>query len=144
MKARGFTLIELMIVVAIIAVLAAIAVPTYQTYLLKARVTEGLTLARLAQIAIVESYQNNGVLPNTNAEAGFPGATSKLVQSVVIAANGEINITFTNAQELADVRNKVLQLIPVVPPASTDPIAWLCHGAGANPVPPQYVPPSCR
>ena len=67
---KGFTLIELMIVVAIIGILAAIAIPAYQDYTIRAQVTEGLNLASSIKTAVAETYANNGVLPGNLALAG--------------------------------------------------------------------------
>src|ERR1041384_3861138 len=92
---KGFTLIELMIVVAIIGILAAIALPAYQDYTIRAKVTEALSLAASAKTAVTESYISNGALPGTNADAGLPDANkiaSKFVQSVTVVPNGEIDI----------------------------------------------------
>jgi type IV pilus assembly protein PilA len=71
-QAAGFTLIELMIVVAIIAILAAIAVPAYQNYLLRSQVAEGFSLADSSKAALVEFYTNTGYFPTSQASAGLP------------------------------------------------------------------------
>ena len=69
---KGFTLIELMIVVAIIGILAAIAMPAYQDYTVRAKVTEGLNLAAAAKLAVAETFASNGKFPTSNPEAGLP------------------------------------------------------------------------
>src|SRR3954466_5607784 len=71
---KGFTLIELMIVVAIIGILAAIAMPAYQDYTVRSKVTEGLNLAAASKLAVAETLAANGQFPTTNAEAGLPPA----------------------------------------------------------------------
>ncbi len=99
---KGFTLIELMIVVAIIGILAAIAIPAYQNYTIRAQVTEGLSLADGWKTSIAEYYANNGAFPTCSSTTGgagciaAAGATSgKYVTSVVIgAAAGQILITY--------------------------------------------------
>jgi type IV pilus assembly protein PilA len=101
---KGFTLIELMIVVAIIGILAAIAIPAYQDYTIRAQVTEGATLADGVKVAMQDYYAQHGTWPTTltgtDAAAGlnFTGAvTGQYVASVATAANtGEIIVTFGN------------------------------------------------
>lgn len=93
---KGFTLIELMIVVAIIGILAAIAIPAYQDYTTRAQVTEGLNLAGAAKAAVAESYANNGAWPATNVIAGLGVATDikgKYVDSLTVV-NNQITILF--------------------------------------------------
>jgi len=88
-KQQGFTLIELMIVVAIIGILAAIAIPAYQDYTIRAQVSEGLNLSGGAKAAVTEFFQDRGILPADNATAGLAAAAAiqgKYVGSVTVAA----------------------------------------------------------
>jgi type IV pilus assembly protein PilA len=112
---QGFTLIELMIVVAIIGILAAIAIPAYQDYTVRAKVTEGLNLADSAKTSVAEGFQSNGLNGITAAAsswlAGF--TPTKYVSGIVItAANGEITVTYSAAT--AQLSAKTLILTPQI------------------------------
>ncbi|WP_412754004.1 pilin [Legionella londiniensis] len=136
MMQKGFTLIELMIVVAIIGILAAVAIPAYQDYTIRARVTEGLNLAAAAKLAVAEVRQSQGTFPTDNASAGYPGITATAnVQSINVGANGVITVTYG-----APAQNVVLTLTPT--PQATGEITWACRvtNAANN----RYVPANCR
>lgn len=138
-NSNGFTLIELMIVVAIIAILAAIALPAYQDYLIRSQVSEGLTLSTGARAAIWDFISQAGRMPPNNASAGMPVPASINGQYVasVDASGGVISVTFGNRANAA-ISALVLQLSPVTAAGS---LAWTCQSAA---IPGKYLPTSCR
>lgn len=141
MKQKGFTLIELMIVVAIIGVLAAIAIPAYQDYIVRARVTEGLNLASAAKTVVSENASTGTAL---NMGYTAPTATTVVTSVAVAAATGVITVTYT-----ALARSIVITLTPRSAGAAiasgtvpADAITWVCavNNAANN----RYVPANCR
>jgi type IV pilus assembly protein PilA len=126
---KGFTLIELMIVVAIIGILAAIAIPAYQNYTIRAQVTEGLSLGDGWKTAIAEYYANSGVMPATQANlTGTNSSTGKYVTGVTVAT-GAIEITYGN-QANTNIATKVLALLPYT--NTNNDIVWVCGTASST------------
>jgi type IV pilus assembly protein PilA len=135
---KGFTLIELMIVVAIIGILAAVALPAYQDYTTRSKVTEVLLMAAPAKLAVTETTASLGTLASvtaTNTGYVFPGAT-KYVSGVSIAANtGVVTVISTVPNATGN-----LTLTPATVGSNTGQLRWTCAGAMAS----KYLPAECR
>jgi type IV pilus assembly protein PilA len=166
---KGFTLIELMIVVAIIGILAAIAIPAYQDYTIRAKVTEGLNLADSAKTAVAESFQSGGLTGLTAAATSWNSSfvPSKYVTSITMANGastfpGAITISYNGGQITQLAGANVLVLTPNVAGValsgtSSGNIDWACTSAGSTTAGAQsltfatggnvltkYVPTNCK
>jgi type IV pilus assembly protein PilA len=154
---KGFTLIELMIVVAIIGILAAIAIPAYQDYTVRSQVTEGMNLASPVETGIAEYFANTGSFPTALSSVGISNSpTGKYVSAVAITA-GAIQVTY-GLQANSNVLAKSLYLTPYTD-ANND-VIWVCgahtvptgaslptgvtSGAGGTTVLDKYLPQTCR
>ncbi|WP_269635728.1 pilin [Polaromonas glacialis] len=155
MVQKGFTLIELMIVVAIIGILAAVALPAYQDYTVRAKVTEGLSLASSAKTAVSENAANGS--PFASGWTA-PTATAAVSGLAVSSSNGEITISYTTKVAASGSNTLVLAprdganaLAQGTPPTSGS-INWYCNSAGttgasngsAGTLAAKYVPSECR
>lgn len=148
MKQQGFTLIELMIVVAIIGILAAIAIPAYQDYTVRAKMSEAITAAAPAKTGVSEFYQSEGTLPTTASEAGFEtNIDSEFVRSVRINGTGVIQVEIKNMGGDTAAGQFPFNLSPVTRTATVD---WFCKSLGdcifpaTCTTPAKYLPANCR
>jgi type IV pilus assembly protein PilA len=140
-KQQGFTLIELMIVVAIIGIVASIAIPLYTDYLIRTQVGEGISLSAGVKVAATEYFQEKGVFATTNAGAGLTVGTDYsggYVTQVQLIAAGAIQITFGNRAH-PNINGAVLTMTPA---GNNGSVIWDCNGGAL--LPNKYVPTSCR
>ena len=157
---KGFTLIELMIVIAIIGILAVIALPAYQDYTGRAQVSEAITLMEGQKSAVVEYYADKGKWPTSNTDAGIAGSTDikgKYVASVAVGTDGALTATMKSSDVNNDIKGKTVTLKPETAAAGGGAAAGGAAAGGAaasagsftwkcttGTVPTKFLPSSCR
>ncbi|HUD25929.1 MAG TPA: pilin [Burkholderiaceae bacterium] len=135
---RGFTLIELMIVVAIVGVLAAIAIPAYDTYIIRAKITEGISLSNGYKVAVEDAWVSSPTLPLTAMPSSLTNPTPTVQSVAADATDGFITVAFGGAT--GAMNGHSITLMPFLSVGS--PIMWTCQVDSASVD--QYVPPLCR
>jgi type IV pilus assembly protein PilA len=154
---RGFSMIELMVVLAVVAILAMIAVPNLQDRVVRDQIIEAAKLADVAKDPVALAWKLTRTLPADNAAAGLPAPeriVSNLVSSVTVES-GAVHVTFGNRAN-ATLRGKTLSLRPaVIDDSQVVPVAWVCaaaaapppmaiHGSNRTDVPARFLPLNCR
>ncbi len=142
---QGFTLIELMIVVAIVGILAAIAIPAYQDYTVRAKVTEGLSLANAAKILVEDTFTSGGSAAMASVATGWTAPSTAIVSAVTpLATTGIINILY--ASGAGPMAGQTISLVPAL--SDGQPITWTCGtgaaGVSATTTLYRYLPQNCR
>jgi type IV pilus assembly protein PilA len=136
---KGFTLIELMIVVAIIGILAAIAIPAYQDYITRSKVSELVTAASACKSSVSEYAQTVGSLPSGLSQAGCNDNTSQYVSGFAVGNSGVITVTADSAVG-GTASGQTFVLTPTFD-ASSGTVSWACTDSS---IPPKYLPANCR
>ncbi len=137
---QGFTLIELMIVIAILGILAAIAIPTYQDYMVRAKVSEAVAVASAAKVGVAEYRQTKNVMPTDRTQAGASNVVTTYVSGLNVGANGVITISVN--QTNTGIPSGTLSIV-LTPTMATGAVKYTCTTGGTTSNA-KYAPASCR
>lgn len=138
---QGFTLIELMIVVAIIGILAAVALPAYQDYTVRAKVSELMLAVSAGKTPVAEFFQLKGTLPNAGS-VSIDTQTSQYVSSVAWNGAAIVGTSATTNMGNSAAEGKTIALTPAA--AGGGVLNWTCAPGATNPMPKKYLPASCK
>lgn len=140
MKQSGFTLLELMLVIGLLGILAAVAIPVYQDYTVRAKISEGLGVMTSIKLAVTETHQATGSFPTTNSQAGVNDSiTTDYVQGITVTPGGIIRVSFDDsAVGIGSSSNSTILMTPTYNNGS---VAWDCTGGD---LPDKYRPRQCR
>ncbi|KAB7623795.1 pilin [Alkalilimnicola sp. S0819] len=145
---QGFTLIELMIVVAIIGILAAVAIPAYQDYTIRAKVSEAIGMGSAAKVTISEYYVSEGSMPTNNTLAGVNTAVTTAVVADIDYndSNSTIGVITINvsAGELGGDTSATARSFQLVGSGANGKVTWNCRPNATNGLPSKYLPANCR
>ena len=142
-KQRGFTLIELMIVIAIVGILAVVALPAYQDYTVRARMSEPLAVLAEAKTGMSEFFVTTGELPGTAEEAGIEtNVGTDIVDTIEVDEDGNLILTLTDDASLGDAAEGTIMLRLVDSASGT--LQYVCQPGTENGVAARFLPPTCR
>jgi type IV pilus assembly protein PilA len=138
---KGFTLIELMIVIAIVGILAAVALPAYQDYTIRARMAEPMALFGQAKTGVAEYYITNGIMPTTATQAGLRTDIDTDIVASLTYANNRITITINDVGGDTATNNTVMFSLKDTSAGTPE---WTCKGGLSTPITSKYLPANCR